>query len=136
MSAVAGAAWDAIYTTASLLWMAAWALVLGYAFSSAIQVFVKPTEAAERLGGGGACDVGLATGLGFISSSCSFAALAATRALWTKGAQFESALAFMFASPTWSSSSAYCCGSSSARSSSSPSISAAPSSSPSKAQRR
>lgn len=64
----------------------------------AIQVFVKPTEAADRLGGGGVRDIGLATGLGFISSSCSFAALAATRALWTKGARLESALAFMFAS--------------------------------------
>lgn len=98
MSGIGGAVWDVVYTTASLLWMAAWVLVLGYAFSSAIQVFVKPTEAAGRLGGGGVRDVGLATGLGFISSSCSFAALAATRALWTKGARLESALAFMFAS--------------------------------------
>jgi hypothetical protein len=37
-------------------------------------------------------------GVGFVSSSCSFAALAATRALWTKGASLPSALAFMFAS--------------------------------------
>jgi uncharacterized membrane protein YraQ (UPF0718 family) len=98
VSEFASAVWDVVYTTAALLWMAAWALVLGYAFSSAIQVFVKPTEAAERLGGGGAREVGLAAGLGFISSSCSFAALAATRALWTKGARLESAMAFMFAS--------------------------------------
>ena len=98
MSDFAAALWDVMYTTASLLWMAAWALVLGYAFSSAIQVFVKPTEAARRLGGGGAREVSLAAALGFISSSCSFAALAATRALWTKGARLESALAFMFAS--------------------------------------
>ncbi len=87
-----------VYTTGSLLWMAAWALVLGYAFSSTIQVFVKPAEAADRLGQGTVREVGLAAGLGFISSSCSFAALAATRALWTKGARLESALAFMFAS--------------------------------------
>ncbi|HVM02302.1 MAG TPA: permease [Acidimicrobiales bacterium] len=98
MSAAAGAAWDVVSTTVSLLWMAAWALVLGYAFSSAIQVFVKPAEAADRLGGGGVGDVGRAAGLGFISSSCSFAALAATRTLWVKGARLESALAFMFAS--------------------------------------
>ena len=97
MSGIPGALWDVVYTTASLLWMAAWALVLGYAFSSAIQVFVKPAEAADRLGGGGVRQIGLAAGLGFISSSCSFAALAATRALWTKGAR-QSALAFMFAS--------------------------------------
>ncbi|MBW3556526.1 MAG: permease [Actinobacteria bacterium] len=98
MRGVGPALWDVVYTTASLLWMAAWALVLGYAFSSAVQVFVKPTEAAARLGGHGVRDIGLATGLGFISSSCSFAALAATRALWAKGARLESALAFMFAS--------------------------------------
>ncbi len=36
--------------------------------------------------------------LGFASSSCSFAALAATRSLWTKGAALTAALAFMFAS--------------------------------------
>lgn len=98
MSGLGSAAWDVVYTTASLLWMAGWALVLGYAFSSAIQVFVKPAEAADRLGQGGPRQIALATGIGFISSSCSFAALAATRALWTKGARLEAALAFMFAS--------------------------------------
>ena len=98
MRAVASGAWDVIYTTASLLWMAAWALVLGYAFSAAIQVFVKPAEASDRLGKGGPRQIALASGLGFISSSCSFAALATTRSLWTKGARLEPALAFMFAS--------------------------------------
>lgn len=98
MTDVLGGVGDVLYTTAALLWMAAWPLVLGYAFSSAIQVFVKPAEAADRLGKAGAKEVTFAAGLGFISSSCSFAALAATRALWTKGARLESALAFMFAS--------------------------------------
>ncbi|MDQ3710254.1 MAG: permease [Actinomycetota bacterium] len=42
--------------------------------------------------------MGLAMVLGFASSSCSFAALAATRSLFTKGAALTSALAFMFAS--------------------------------------
>ncbi len=36
--------------------------------------------------------------LGFASSSCSFAALSATRSLFTKGAALTSALAFTFAS--------------------------------------
>lgn len=53
MSGFAVEVWHVVYTTVSLLWMAAWALVLGYAFSSSIQVFVKPAEAAKRLGGGG-----------------------------------------------------------------------------------
>lgn len=83
---------------AGLLWTAAWALVLGYAFSAAIQVFVAPREAADQLGDSGPRELGLAMGIGFVSSSCSFAALAASRALWTKGASLPSALAFLYAS--------------------------------------
>lgn len=90
--------WQAVYTGAGLLWTAAWALLLGYAFSAAIQVFVRPQEVSDHLGGAGVRQLGLAMGVGFISSSCSFAALAATRALWTKGASLPAALAFMYAS--------------------------------------
>ncbi len=92
------AIWQAVYTGAGLLWAAAWALLFGYAFSAAIQVFVRPQEAADRLGGGGIRDLTPAMGIGFISSSCSFAALAATRSLWTKGASLRAALAFLYAS--------------------------------------
>lgn len=94
----AEAAWQAVYMGMGLLWTAAWALLLGYAFSAAIQVFVAPEEAADELGGSGPRHLGLAMGVGFVSSSCSFAALAATRALWTKGASLPSALAFLYAS--------------------------------------
>lgn len=44
--------------------MVGWALVLGYAFSSAIQVSAKPAEAADRLGQGGPRQIALATGIG------------------------------------------------------------------------
>lgn len=91
-------AWDAIVTGAGLFWRAAWALALGYAVSAAIQVFVSRRAAAQRLGDGGPAQLTLAALLGFVSSSCSFAALSATRSLWTKGAALTSALAFMFAS--------------------------------------
>ncbi len=43
---------DALYTAAGLLWRAAWALALGYAVSSAIQVFVSRKQAARYLGEG------------------------------------------------------------------------------------
>lgn len=89
---------DAVYTAAGLLWRAAWALALGYAVSAAIQVFVSRKQAAKYLGEGTPRQLGLAAVLGFASSSCSFAALAATRSLWTKGAALTAALAFMFAS--------------------------------------
>jgi uncharacterized membrane protein YraQ (UPF0718 family) len=89
---------DALYTAAGLLWRAVWALALGYAVSAAIQVFISRKQAAKYLGDGTPRQLGLAAVLGFASSSCSFAALAATRSLWTKGAALTAALAFMFAS--------------------------------------
>lgn len=50
------------------------------------------------MGEAGAKSVALGTGFGFISSSCSFAALATTRSLFTKGAGFVPSLAFLLAS--------------------------------------
>ena len=95
---IVSAVGDALYTAAGLFWRAAWALALGYAVSAAIQVFVSRRQAATYLGEGTPRQLGLAAVLGFASSSCSFAALAATRSLWTKGAALTAALAFMFAS--------------------------------------
>ena len=92
------AVWEVVSTAAGLFWRAAWALALGYAVSSIIQVFISRRQAAKHLGEGGAPQLGLAMLLGFASSSCSFAALSATRSLLTKGAAVTSALAFMFAS--------------------------------------
>lgn len=89
---------EAFLTAAGLFWRAAWALALGYAISAAIQVFVSRKQAAEHLGDGTPRQLALASLLGFASSSCSFAALSATRSLWTKGAALTAALAFMFAS--------------------------------------
>ena len=98
MSEVLGMIWESLYTAAGLFWRAAWALALGYAISAAIQVFISRRAAAQKLGKGTPGQLSLAALLGFISSSCSFAALSATRSLWTKGAALTSALAFMFAS--------------------------------------
>lgn len=92
------AAWQAVYTGAGLFWKALWALALGYAVSAGIQVFVSRSDAAKRLGAGTPPQLALAMVLGFASSSCSFAALGATRSLFVKGAALTSALAFMFAS--------------------------------------
>lgn len=92
------AAWDAVSTAAGLFWRAFWALALGYAVSASIQVFLSRGEAARYLGDAKPKKVGLAMLLGFASSSCSFAALSATRSIWAKGAHLIAALAFMFAS--------------------------------------
>src|SRR5437588_10152551 len=81
-----------------MAWEVWWALVLGFALSAIVQAWV-PRERIERaLGGSGARPVALATGMGAASSSCSYAAIAIAKSLFTKGASAASALAFQFAS--------------------------------------
>ena len=89
---------NAALTTLGLFWMAFWAFGLGYLISSMIQVFVTRERMKRTMGEAGAKSVGLGTFFGFISSSCSFAALATTRSLFTKGAGLVPALAFLLAS--------------------------------------
>lgn len=89
---------EAAKTAAGFFWKSGWAFVLGYFISAMIQAFVPKGRLTPYLGGPDAKSVGLATVFGAISSSCSFAALAAARALVMKGAHFVAAVAFMFAS--------------------------------------
>lgn len=89
---------QAATTTVGLFWMAFWAFGLGYLISSMIQVFVTRERMQRTMGEAGAGSVGLGTLFGFISSSCSFAALATTRALFAKGAGLIPSLAFLLAS--------------------------------------
>ena len=89
---------EAAMTTAGLFWMALWAFGFGYLISSMIQVFVTRERMKRTMGQGGPKSVGLGTFFGFISSSCSFAALATTRSLFAKGAGFMASLAFLLAS--------------------------------------
>ncbi len=63
-----------------------------------IQAFVPKGRLTRHMGDPGAVSVGLATLFGAISSSCSFAALSAARALILKGAHWVAGVAFMFAS--------------------------------------
>ncbi len=78
--------------------MAFWAFGLGYLISSMIQVFVTQERMKKTMGEAGGKSVALGTFFGFISSSCSFAALSTTRALFTKGAGLIPSLAFLLAS--------------------------------------
>lgn len=89
---------QSLITGAGLFWKAFWALALGYAFSSLIQVFIPKSFAAKKLSKGTPKQLSIAALLGFISSSCSFAALSGTRGLFSKGASLTTALAYMFAS--------------------------------------
>jgi len=89
---------DSAITTLSFFWMALWAFCLGYIISSMIQVFVTRTRMQQSMGKAGPKAVALGTFFGFLSSSCSFAALSSSRALFQKGAGLVPALAFLLAS--------------------------------------
>lgn len=89
---------EAAYTTSGFFWMALWAFALGYVISSCIQVFVTEKKMQETMGREESRGLLLGTFFGFISSSCSFAALASTKSLFKKGAGFVSSIAFLLAS--------------------------------------
>lgn len=89
---------EAAYTSIGFFWMALWAFILGYAISSLIQIFLTEKRMQETMGGGGGKSVLLGTFFGFISSSCSFSALATSKSLFQKGASFVSSIAFLLAS--------------------------------------
>lgn len=89
---------EAAYTSTGFFWMALWAFVLGYIISSMIQIFVTEKRMQKTMGKDESKSVLLGAFFGFISSSCSFSALAGTKSLFKKGASFVSSMAFLLAS--------------------------------------
>ncbi|WP_428236509.1 permease [Gracilimonas sp.] len=85
-------------TALGFFWKSGWAFVLGYFVSGMIQAFVPKGKLTKYMGGGDFKSISLSAFFGAASSSCSFAALAAARALIKKGAHFIAGVAFMFAS--------------------------------------
>ena len=81
-----------------MFWETLWALVLGFGLSGIVQAFV-PREALERkMGNHRPGAVARASAYGMVSSSCSYAATAMSKSLFQKGADFITAMIFMFAS--------------------------------------
>jgi uncharacterized membrane protein YraQ (UPF0718 family) len=87
-----------LHAAVLMLWETLWALALGFGMSAFLQVFVRQESITRQFGWANLRSVGLATLLGAVSSSCSYAAAAATRTAFKKGANLVPALAFMFAS--------------------------------------
>jgi uncharacterized membrane protein YraQ (UPF0718 family) len=85
------------YGAALMLWETFWALVLGFLFSAFLQVVVRRESIMNHFGKADLRSVGLATFLGAVSSSCSYAAAAAAKSAFQKGAALVPTLAFMFA---------------------------------------
>src|SRR5579863_10425006 len=83
---------------AAMAWQVLWSLTLGFTLSGMIQAYVSHQRMTAALGRAGLKEIALATGLGAASSSCSYAAIAASKSLFKRGAALIPALAFMFAS--------------------------------------
>jgi uncharacterized protein len=90
--------WIGIYHGVAMFWETLWALVLGFGISAALQIFVSKEQMNRAFGQTNLKTISLATGLGAASSSCSYAAVAAGRSAFQRGAALIVALAFMFAS--------------------------------------
>ncbi|MDX1692478.1 MAG: permease [Ketobacteraceae bacterium] len=98
MSAFLSSWHEAAVTSLGFFWMALWAFILGYFISSLIQVLVTSERMQQVMGKSGPRSMALGTFFGFISSSCSFSALATTRSIFQKGAGLAPSMAFMLAS--------------------------------------
>src|SRR5438105_3442074 len=81
-----------------MFWETLWALILGFTLSGAVQAFVSRAEMQRVMGDHRPKAVARASGFGMVSSSCSYAATAMAKSLFQKGADFISAMVFMFAS--------------------------------------
>src|SRR5438477_2144525 len=89
---------DGLWNAFRMGWEVWWALVLGFLLSGIVQAWVPRARMERALGGAGAQQIALATGLGAASSSCSYAAIAIAKSMFQKGASFAAAMAFQFAS--------------------------------------
>jgi uncharacterized membrane protein YraQ (UPF0718 family) len=89
---------DALRFAFGMTWEVLWALILGFALSSAVQTLVSKEQMRRLLGDDSPRTLAVATALGAASSSCSYAAVALARSLFRKGANFVSAMAFQFGS--------------------------------------
>jgi uncharacterized membrane protein YraQ (UPF0718 family) len=98
MSDVIATIGDGLWNAILMAWEVWWALVLGFAISAIVQAWVPRERIQSALAGEGLTPVARATGLGAASSSCSYAAIAIARSLFSKGASAASTLAFQFAS--------------------------------------
>ena len=84
--------------TGSMAWEILWALNLGFLISAVVQAVVSKEEMGRLLPDSRPGTLLKACGLGAASSSCSYAAVALARSLFSKGADFTASMAFQFAS--------------------------------------
>lgn len=81
-----------------MFWEIFWALVLGFSLSAIVQAVVPKKQISRLLPDAKLKSLSTATALGAASSSCSYAAVALTRSIIQKGANFVAGMAFQMAS--------------------------------------
>jgi len=89
---------DALASAGTMAWRIAWTLILGFALSAVVQAVVRREKVSGALGGTDVATTARAAGFGMAASSCSYAAVALARSLFTKGASLASAMVFQIAS--------------------------------------
>jgi len=90
--------WHSLREAFFMFWETLWALVFGFGLSGVVQAFVSKEEMQRVMGDHRPAAVSRATFFGMVSSSCSYAATAMAKSLFQKGADFITAMVFMFAS--------------------------------------
>ncbi len=90
--------WHGLDEAFFMFWETLWALVLGFALSGAVQAFVSRGEMRKALGDHSPKTLAKSSFFGAISSSCSYAASALAKSLFSRGADFTASIVFMIAS--------------------------------------
>ena len=89
---------DSLREAFFMLWETLWALILGFTLSGAVQAFVSRGQMERAMGDHRPRTIVRTSLLGAASSSCSYAASALAKSLFARGADFTTAMVFMFAS--------------------------------------
>ncbi|WP_247004613.1 permease [Halosolutus gelatinilyticus] len=88
-----------VTTTIAMAWITWWALVVGFAIAGGVEAWTSTEAVSDLLEGHGPRELGYGSLFGFVSSSCSYSAIATAKNLFKKGASASASLgAFMFAS--------------------------------------
>src|SRR5712664_4057554 len=85
---------QALWMAFAMFWEILWPLILGFSLSAVVQAVVSKKQMSKLLPDDSPKTLTIACGLGAASSSCSYAAVALTRSLFRKGANFTAAMAF------------------------------------------
>jgi uncharacterized membrane protein YraQ (UPF0718 family) len=88
----------ALAVAGGMTWEILWSLILGFILTAIVQALVRKSTVERLLGNDSPGTLGVATGFGIASSSCSYAAVALARGLFRKGANFTAIMVFEIAS--------------------------------------